>query len=311
MKKIIPLSLAALAWLATPSARAWNYNVGDLLLVFRQTGASDVEFDLGSVSNYLGHANGYTATVTGWNPTLVTSTFASTTNLNGFPNLTGVSVALIAAASTPQTAWLSGAEPNTTAYTVGTSAWTSSLYNVINAVGNRPVFYNIAAATNVNATATNSYVISTGSLASYDSTVSGGTITGIQDISQLGGKSAFTVEATIPADLDFWAISPSSANPKPADQLVGRFELGTNGLLTFIAGPRASTLQGVARSGNVSTIQFTTTVGNTYTLAHTNKLAAPVASWPVDTTTITGDGNVDTITHTNAGSAEFYEVIAH
>ena len=61
----------------------------------------------------------------------------------------------------------------------------------------------------------------------------------------------------------------------------------------------------------MSTIQFSTTVGNTYTLAHTNVLTAPVATWPVDTTTVIGDGNVDTITHTNAGSTEFYEIIAH
>ena len=57
--------------------------------------------------------------------------------------------------------------------------------------------------------------------------------------------------------------------------------------------------------------RYNVSAGNTYTLAHTNKLTAAVATWPVDTTTITGDGNVDTITHTNAGSAEFYEVIAH
>lgn len=310
MKHIKPLTLAALALLATPLARAWNYTDGDLLLVFRESGASDVEFDLGSVNTYLGHTNGYTTTVTGWNPTLVTSAFASSTNINTFGSLTGVSVALLA--TTPvtnavPTAWLSGAEPNTTAYRVGAQAWSSRFHNIISAVGTRPVFYNIPATTNANATATNSYVVSAGSLASYDYTVTGGNQ---QAVSLLGGNANFTVETTIPADLDFWAISPSSASPKPADQLVGRFVLSANGVLTFIAGPRASTLQSVARSGNVSTIQFTTTVGNTYTLAHTNNLTAPVATWPVDTTTITGDGNVDSISRTNAGSAEFYEVIA-
>ena len=270
MKHIKPLTLAALALLATPLARAWNYTDGDLLLVFRESGASDVEFDLGSVNTYLGHTNGYTTTVTGWNPTLVTSAFASSTNINAFGSLTGVSVALLA--TTPvtnavPTAWLSGAEPNTTAYTVGAQAWSSRFHNIISAVGTRPVFYNIQSATNANATATNSYVISAG--------------------------------------------SPSSSSPKPADQLIGRFVLSANGVLTFIAGPRPASVQTFTHSGNVSTLQFTTTLGNTYTLAHTNKLTAAVATWPVDTTTITGDGNVDTITHTNAGSSEFYEVIAH
>ncbi len=310
MKKFIPLTLAALGLLSALPARAWNYNAGDLLLVFRN-GTSDVEFNLGTVSNYLGHAAGYTTVVTGWNPTLVTGAFGSTTNLGGFPSLSGVDVVLLAVTGTPQTAWLSGAEPNTTAYTVGSSAWTSSLYGTINSVGIRPITYNAPATTNANSSATNSYVLSATALSSYDTAVSGGTSTGLQDITQLGGKSAFTVETALPADLDFWAISPSSAPTKPADQLVGRFELSSSGVLTFIAGPRPASLQGLTRNGNVSTVSFTTTVGNAYTLAHTNRLTAAPGTWPVDTITNIGDGNVDTLTHTNSGAAELYEVIAH
>ena len=82
-------------------------------------------------------------------------------------------------------------------------------------------------------------------------------------------------------------------------------------MLTFIAGPRPASLQGLTRNGNVSTVSFTTTVGNAYTLAHTNRLTAAPGTWPVDTITNIGDGNVDTLTHTNSGAAEFYEVIAH
>ena len=309
MKKLLPLTLAALGLLAVRPAHAWSYNPGDLLLVFRN-GSSDVEFNIGTVSNYLGHGAGYTATVTGWDPTLVTSTFGSSTNLNTFPSLAGVDVLLVAVTGTPQTAYVSGAEPNTTAYTVGPSAWTSSLYGAINSVGVRPLTYSATVTTNANSSATNAYVLSATALTSYDTAVSGGTSTGLQDITQLGGKAPFQVETALPADLDFWAIAPNSATPKPADQLVGRFVLRTNGVLTFIAGPRPS-VQGLVRSGSISTVSFTTTVGNTYTLAHTNILTAPLSQWPVDGVTVTGDGNVKTINHTNSGSAEFYEVIAH
>src|SRR6266487_452522 len=48
------------------SAGAFNYSDSDLLLVFRKDGFRDVEFDLGSVSNYLGKAAGTKLTVSKW-----------------------------------------------------------------------------------------------------------------------------------------------------------------------------------------------------------------------------------------------------
>src|ERR1700761_7611453 len=122
MKSFILRTLAALALLATPAARAWNYNAGDLLLVFRN-GSQDVEFDIGSVTNYLGHTNGYTATVKGWDPGLVTATFGS---------FSGLSVALLATSG--GTNWLSGAEPNYTAYNISAQA-AQTLGNIISGVG--------------------------------------------------------------------------------------------------------------------------------------------------------------------------------
>jgi hypothetical protein len=91
--------------------------------------------------------------------------------------------------------------------------------------------------------------------------------------------------------------------------LIGTFTLTANGVLTFVAGPRASNLIGVTRSGNVSAVQFTTTVGNIYSVAYTNTLGGPVATWPVDGTTLIGDGNVNTLNHTNTtDNAEFYNI---
>ena len=75
-----------------------------------------------------------------------------------------------------------------------------------------------------------------------------------------------------------------------------------------MAGPRAATITSVKHAGNVSTVQFTTTVGNIYSVAYTNQLGAAVADWPADTLTLVGDGKVKTINHTNASSAEFYRI---
>jgi hypothetical protein len=306
MKNFILSSVALLVLLATPLARAWSYNNGDLLLVFRN-GSYDIEYDLGSVTNLLGHANGYTTTITGWNSSLVTGLFGT--------DLTGVDVILLAVTSPTNaspTAWLSGSEPNTTAYEVSPITWSSDLYNIISAVGNRPLIPFAVPPAAV--TPTNAYSIQVAGIdggASYDDIVTGGnpvgTLSGIQN---LGGNASFTVQQTIPGSFDFWAIQPSTIYPNPPpDTLVGTFNITTNGVLTFVAGPRASSITGVSHAGNVSAIQFTTTVGNHYSVAYTNKLNSSSASWPVDANTLIGDGAIDTINHTNNNqSVEFYRV---
>ena len=48
------------------SVTAFTYSDTDLLLVFRKTGNADVLFNLGSISNYLGQANGTTSAITNW-----------------------------------------------------------------------------------------------------------------------------------------------------------------------------------------------------------------------------------------------------
>jgi len=294
MKKLILTTLAALTLLAAlPQARAWTYTDGDLLLVVRKS-SQDIEFDLGSVTNYLGKTNGYTVTVANWDPSLVTSTVGS---------LTGAKFVLLAAGN--GTNWLTSPDPNTTAYNVSAQSL-DLLYGTISAVGEKPL-YPFAIPTSE----ANAYALDSGGqykASSYDYIVSGGTYNGV---SKLGGNAPFTVEQSVPGNLDFWQIESTSVYPNsPADQLVGTFSITSSGTLTFVAGPRAPSVTGVTRAGNVSTVSFTTTVGNSYAIVYTNKLGGAPATWPVDTTTLTGNGGVNSLTHTNSGSAEFYRVSA-
>jgi hypothetical protein len=303
MKRIFYSALAALGLLALPQARAWTYSDGDALLIFRD-GTHDVEFDLGNVSQFTGQTNGYTLSVTNWNFNLVTNTFGTDLTTNG----DGVTVLLVA--STSSETWLSGTEPNTTAYSQSASAL-GSVYGIVFNVGHYPGIYNVPtnsvpqsyslAVSGSSSTAAGRY-----KYASYDYIVSGGTYEGVP---RLGNNAPFIDEQNIPGNLDFWATTAAqSATPTP-DHLVGTFSITTNGVLTFVAGPRASNIIGVTRSGNVSTVQFTTTVGNTYSVAYTNQLGAPIATWPLDGNTLIGDGNNDVINHTNSGAAaEFYRV---
>jgi hypothetical protein len=294
MKKFILTSLAALVLLATPQARAWTYNDGDLLLVFRASGHKDIEFDLGSVTNLLANTNGYTTAVTGWDTSLVTGEFGT--------DLTGVKTVLLATGGS--TNWLSSAEPNTTAYNVSSQA-ADILHGVISAVGTKPLY-----PISIPVAGANAYAIDPGgqyAASSYDNVVKGGG--NASGIPKLGGNAPFTVEQTIPGFLDFWQVQSTTIYPNsPPDKLIGTFTIDTNGVLTFIAGPRPGVITAVTRTGNVSAVQFTTTVGNQYALSFTNALGGPVSTWPVDGGNVVGNGKLNTINRTNTDNAEFYRV---
>src|SRR5205823_313719 len=76
----------------------FTYKDTDLLLVFRKDGATnDVIYDVGSISNYLGQANGTMLTVNGFDFSRVQSVFGT--------DLSGVNYVLMAA-TTPSDALL-------------------------------------------------------------------------------------------------------------------------------------------------------------------------------------------------------------
>jgi hypothetical protein len=314
MKKIISSSLVLFALLATPLARAaWpvTYNDGDLLLIFRENGFNDVEFDLGTVSNYLGHADGFTTSVTGWSLSEVTSAFGSS-------DLTGVSVILLAStkltnssptawfsAPTPQPYWENGVAPYHAAYNVSPSVW-QTYWSTINSIGTRPGIY---------LPTTNQF--SPSSPVAYDQIVSlnGQAVTGNADalntyswIPLLGGNAPFTVEQVIPGSFGLVAVQPSTAISKPLDTYVGTFAIDASGNLTFVAGAKAPTLSGITRSGNVSTVTFDTTVSGNYSLLYSNKLGGASANWTVIGGSVVGDGNSNPLTHTNSSNTGFYRV---
>src|SRR5947207_14353847 len=101
LKHLAVLLVAA----STQIAGAFTYSNTDLLLIFRSdSGFSDVEFNIGSISNYLGKASGTTITVTNWNFNQVVSNFHD--------SISGVKFLLIATtASTdsPRRSWLTDA----------------------------------------------------------------------------------------------------------------------------------------------------------------------------------------------------------
>ena len=231
MRKIFQLSVAALALWAYAARAAWNYQDGDVLLIFRESGFNDVEFDIGRVNQCVKQCTGYTTAVTAWNLPLVTNTFGA--------DLTGVRVLVAATTSwtnVNKTSWLSVSLPNTTAYNVTPSVWQQDLWSVIDSIGTRPITYAVPISS------ASAYSIDPGGsfrVASYDQIVDGNGVNAAS-LAELGGNAPFIVEQTIPGTFLLWGIQPSAANPKPADALVGSFTITADGTLTFAAGPPPS-----------------------------------------------------------------------
>lgn len=301
MKQLVRISFASLTLLAAPLAHAWTYHDGDVLLIFRENGFNNVEFNIGSISQFANKPNGYTTSVTGWDLGLVTNTFGA--------DLSGVSVVIAATTSSSdanRAAWLTAVSSSAAPNNVTPSIWQSDLYSVVNAIATKPIL-NTAPTSG-----TNSYSLDpSGTLrvSSYDYIVSP---TG-SSIPQLGGHVAFTVEKVAPGSFGFWQIQPSSTIPKPPATYVGTFTIGGNGSLTFTAGPLVvsspSTIVGVTRQDGVSTVTFTTTVGGNYSLVHADTLGGAVSTWPIVSGPITGNGNNNSLTHTNSGASGFYGIL--
>ena len=301
LKKTILPGLAGLALLAVPAAKAWTYNTGDLLLIFREDTKNDVEFDLGSVSNYLGHPDGYTNPVANWNFNVVSSNYS----------LTGGSVqfALIATTSTTdadRTAWISDSQPLSAVNDLTASAWTIGLETPITSVGlggqNSPAA----------PAGTNYAVLAPTSPYSFDYLASAnGNSPGA--IPYLGGSSGinFEVTAATPNTVLFYAIQPSTSPAKPVATLVGSFTLYGDGTLVFQAGPLldAPTITSIAAGGNNAAVTFTTKPAVKYRLIYTTLLSNNRAGWTVLPNPVAGDGTPGTLYDQSATDTQrFYSV---
>ena len=300
MKRSLQLISTALGLLAAPLAHAWSYQDGDVLLIFRESGFNDVEFDLGSVNQFLNRTNGYTTVVSNWDLSLVTNTFGT--------DLTGVSVVLASTTSwtnANHVSWLSSTEPNTSAYNVTPSTWQSSLWSTINSIGVRPLTYLVPSS------GASAYSIDpNGSyrLASYDQIVSANGVN-LGSLAQFGGNTPFVVEQVIPGTFGFWAVRPSTSFPKPADVLVGTFSIGPDGLLTFVAGPPPANINGLVRSAQVNAVTFSTELGGNYWLKYSAQIDGAASAWASVAGPLVGTGTSQTFSHTNADASGFYRVV--
>ena len=288
--------LTALTAMTTSLSSAFTYSDTDLLLVFRKDGFNDVEFNVGSVSNYLGLANGTRIIVNNWSLTTVNANFNN--------NLAGVRFALAAATDTTNAlrrVWSTSANlyPLTPVTDLAGSKW-GQLRAKISTVGTE--------ATNITSgSASQTFIAAPSDGSSYTFIVSEG---GALDAATMGGSAPFPVESDQPATLLFYQLRVSNSNPKPAALLVGAFCLDAAGVLSFTSGPLLPLPQptiSLVRSGNVNTISFNTADCGNYRLHYTSDITG---TWTTAATTVAGDGSTKTLTDTTGGVRRFYVVEA-
>ncbi len=294
MKRLSGLLLALLAAGAAQRASAFDYSDNDLLLVFRADGFNDVEFDLGSVSNYLGLASGAQVTVTNFDLGLVNSNFGG--------DLSTVNFALLAATANTNPlprVWLGDASSSGTPTALTYSRW-SQLHSTVSFLGTQPTIFT---ATNASA----SYVVSASDPSSFSFIASsGGQLNG----RTLGGAAPFSVESTIPGTLAFYELQISTVTPKPPAPLWGRFSLDASGHLVFTAGAAVTLtparIVGIVSAGGQWQVSFTTGAGGNYRLRSAASLNGPWTTLPAS---VAGDGTVKTLNDTPSGAARFYSIV--
>ena len=292
-KQAIILLAAVAAAGSLQTATAMNYTATDLLLVFRETGFSDVEFDVGSVSNFLGLAAG-TRVQVNYDTNLVLGNFNNTYD--------GVRFVLVAATSSSDNLlryWATDANLATAPKFTTLSAFTTPR-SKIESVGSQ--------ATSATVSNAAPYVVSPSSVTSYSYVVSGGA--GGPGIVNFNGDVAFNVDNVAPTTLAFYEIRPSGANPKPSAPLIGAFTLDAGGKLFFTAGqlPTIAPSQVVQSvfSSDSSDLTFTTTNGVNYRLQYSTSVLGP---WTTIAGPVAGDGTEQTLSDSSPTDPQrFYRI---
>jgi hypothetical protein len=276
---------------AAPFGQAINYTNTDLLLVFRQDGFNDVEFDVGPVSRYLQAASG-TQTNVSFDLGLVQSNFN-----NSLANVTFLVTAATGLGSTQPRVWLTDVYASSTPSDYTVSKF-SQIRSKITSVGQQ--------ASILTSSNTLPAVIATSQPGSFTYIASDANLT---PAASLGGLTGFPIEGLIPATLSFYEFQVSSVTPKPAAALVGSFGLDANGNLTFTAGSAptltAPRLSGIVRNGTTVAISFTSVAGQKYQLRAAPTLPGTFTSVG---SPITGDGSVQTLSDTSTDPIRFYNV---
>ncbi|HLX71121.1 MAG TPA: hypothetical protein VKV04_15955 [Verrucomicrobiae bacterium] len=287
--KAIPTLIVSLALAAAGSAMAQSqfpapYSEGDLLLGFTVGSGPDLVVNLGPVGTALVNGNS-------WN---VANLLA--TNFNA-GSLSEINFGIIGETSVPNTVY------STKVGSVNTFA-NQSAFNVIFAaiqgVGNNLNGSTGFGTPDANAVGSWNQETLVGGASTFKNAYQNPNITG----------------TTPPSTVNFYTVTQGTSRTNIVQ--TGTFTLAPTGVLSFSTSttvtPPPPQIVSITRAANVSTVIFTTTNGSfTYSLLYTNSagISAPRSTWPVSATTVTGNGNTNSISDTTTDPNRVYSVRVH
>jgi hypothetical protein len=326
------IALGSILTLIEPAkAQVFSYNLNDLVLGFRKTGANQANYemvvDIGAGTNYVGLPLGSTIAISNYAPAQLTGAVGTSANLNwsvlGNPNSS-------LPAYPNRTLWLTVPRTDINTKTTTPDRLSSAAQQVtgINIVGIFEGAVAISADLAVSNANNTPYLVrepinDDRNLSKFVAGRFDPAISTLQDTWTPNVESITPTSFSNPVRSDLYEVRPigpvdphTGLTNGPA-YFVGYFQLNTDGTMTFTRAAASTPLPPapaltVSLSSNTRTISFLTTNGATYTLFYTNTagLSQPVTNWPSASTNIIGDNTVRSFTDTTTDDNRLYRVRA-
>ena len=328
MKKLQNVGFFKKLWLgallacaiSTTHAQTFSYNVGDLVVALRQTagGTYDLVVNAGPVSNFTNLPAGTKVTITSLTGTLLNSAFTTTNGLSW--SAFACFDATYPVAAEQQTLFMtrprSDLNTQTTPWTRKSKTSQGTVRSYANGVGsgavsigsglpsganNGPTF--LVEQESASALGSSSYYVNLGTALNWH---------GSFGVPEQNTSATFTAGGS-PVRSDFYWLVPS--NTSLPGTYLGYFEFNTNGVLTYTAGPSPSVvvepqIVSIVRTGTTTTVYFTTGSGGTYSLLASGDLNASKATWPTVGSSVTGNGQTNSISEASTSGVRYYSVKA-
>jgi hypothetical protein len=326
-----PLTAGALSILLAAAGSAmgagtFQYNPSDVVIGFRATsggGSYELVVDAGSISNFLALSSGQTMTVANVTSTLLNDAFpAGLNDLSWavFADTTTNNVTVGSSNYPPHSLWMSAPRADinsqSTPYYLMTYIGNGNVTSQIEGLGKRAVAYAASIPASQDNTTTAIRLPTGSSLYSYSAYIGSGNFNGTMDgyIEQFTGDT-FTADG-ISSRADLYAMPPAPSAYTYGATYLGYFDFGTNGILTYTAGPSsvvvtAPQIISITRSGNTTSITFgPTSIGVNYSLVSSSNLLTPKSNWSPVGSAQPGTGANITVNDTTSNAQTFYTIKA-
>ncbi len=297
-------------------AAPFNYNNGDVLLVFWQAGQPNLEVDIGPVSQFIGATPGSIITFTGsganqFSLTQLNAAFSSYASVNwaGISDVRGASVYGLPANTLFLTNPRSNLSTLTSPYTSLSTFQQGSIGSIISTVAGYlsaegAIPWSSGQPANAISNTANVVIIPSGDSSSYVS-IAGtpGSLAGNFNEGDIENQtpSPFTSGST---RSDFYELEPNTG----AGVYLGYFEVDANGTLTFRVSPTLPTAYNVQINKPDVAVNFSSENNVLYDVQASSNLVT--ASWSTIASNLTGNGG--TLTFTDPGAANqsqrFYRI---